>query len=38
MVSAMNLDDATQLAKDCPILHVGSNVRVRPIVAMESNN
>lgn len=35
MVKANSLDEAVELAKGCPILTVGGNVEVRPIVAVE---
>lgn len=37
MVKAANLDEATELAKNCPILNVGGSVEVRAIVQMENN-
>jgi hypothetical protein len=35
MVKANSLDEAVELAKGCPILAVGGNVEVRPIVSVE---
>lgn len=35
MVKANSLDEAVELAKGCPILTVGGNVEVRPIVTVE---
>jgi hypothetical protein len=37
MVKADSLDDAAELAKNCPILHIGGNVEVRQVVAMDDN-
>jgi hypothetical protein len=37
MVKASNLDEATELAKNCPILSVGGSVEVRAIVQMDNN-
>jgi hypothetical protein len=36
MVKASNLDEATELAKNCPILSIGGSVEVRAIVQMEN--
>lgn len=38
IVKANSLEEAAELAKDCPILHIGGNVEVRPVVAMEDNS
>ncbi|GHN01211.1 hypothetical protein WSM22_27000 [Cytophagales bacterium WSM2-2] len=35
VVKCASLEDATELAKGCPILTVGGSVEVRPIVAVE---
>jgi len=35
MIKADSLDEAVELAKGCPILAVGGNVEVRPIVVLE---
>ncbi len=37
MVHAKDLDEATELAKGCPILNVGGSVEVRAIVLMDKN-
>jgi len=34
IVKADSLDEAIELSKDCPILHVGGNVEVRAIARM----
>jgi len=34
IVNAATIDEAAEIAKDCPILHVGGNVEVRDIVPM----
>lgn len=34
MVRAESLDEATEMAKGCPILSAGGNVEVRPIIRM----
>lgn len=34
MVRAESLDEATEMAKGCPILSTGGNVEVRPIIRM----
>jgi hypothetical protein len=34
MIRASSLDEATEIGKGCPILKVGGNVEVRPIVQM----
>jgi hypothetical protein len=34
IVKANSLEEATELAKGCPILMVGGNVEIRPIVSM----
>ena len=34
IVSADSIEDAAEIAKGCPILHVGGNVEVRDIVPM----
>ena len=38
VINSASLDEATELAKGCPILSIGGNVEVRPIVAMDSNS
>jgi hypothetical protein len=38
IVKASSLDEATELAKNCPMLHIGGNVEVRPVVAMDDNS
>ena len=38
IINAASLDEAAELAKDCPILYVGGNVEVRTIVAMDDNS
>ena len=38
IVKAGSLDEATALAKDCPIFSVGGSVEVRCIVPMEETN
>ncbi|UPK69793.1 YciI family protein [Chitinophaga filiformis] len=38
IVRADNLDDATELAKDNPVLKSGGNVEVREIMKRDSNN
>lgn len=35
IVKADSLDEAEELAKGCPILHVGGNVEVRTVVPMD---
>ena len=37
VVKAGNIDEATEIAKGCPILKAGGNVEVRDIVPMGSN-
>jgi hypothetical protein len=37
VVKAGDIDEATELAKSCPILHAGGNVEVRNIITMASN-
>lgn len=34
VVSAESLDEAAEIAKGCPILHVGGNVEVRTLITM----
>lgn len=34
MLSAASMDEATQHAKDCPILETGGHVEVRPVMDM----
>lgn len=34
IIRANSLDEATELSKDCPILHVGGSVEVRCIIPM----
>ncbi len=38
IVRAVNLDAATELAKNCPILSAGGNVEVREMIAMDDNS
>ena len=38
MVNATSIDEAVELAKGCPILTIGGNVEVRPVVSMEDNS
>ena len=38
IVRASNLDAATALAKNCPILSVGGSVEVREMIAMDDNS
>lgn len=38
IVKAGSLDEATELAKNCPILSIGGNVEVRLVVAMDDNS
>src|SRR5262249_43146517 len=38
LVRAKSIDEAAELAKGCPILAVGGNVEVRPVVAMDDNS
>ena len=38
IVNAKSVDEAAELAKDCPILLVGGNVEVRTVVPMDNNN
>ena len=35
IIRANSLDEAAELSKDCPILHVGGNVEVRTLVPMD---
>lgn len=37
VVKAANIDEATEIAKGCPILNAGGNVEVRDIIPMGSN-
>lgn len=34
VVNAESIDEAVEIAKDCPILKVGGNVEVRPLIMM----
>jgi hypothetical protein len=36
IVKALNLSEATEMAKGCPLLKIGGSVEVRDIVPMES--
>lgn len=36
VVKAKNMEDATEMAKGCPILKIGGTVEVRDIIPMES--
>lgn len=38
IVKAGSIDEAAELAKNCPILEVGGNVEVRPVIAMDDNS
>ncbi len=38
IVRAASLDEAAELAKDCPVLQIGGNVEVRPIVSTDDNS
>ena len=38
IVKANSIDEATELSKNCPVLLIGGNVEVRPIVAMDDNS
>jgi hypothetical protein len=38
IVKANTIDEAAELAKGCPILHIGGNVEVRTVVAMDDNS
>jgi hypothetical protein len=38
IVKAASIDEAAELAKDCPILTIGGNVEVRTVVEMNSNS
>ena len=38
IVKADSLEEATELAKNCPILNIGGNVEVRPVVSMDDNS
>ncbi len=38
IVKAESIAAAAELGKNCPILHVGGNVEVRPVVAMDDNS
>ncbi|MEP7196148.1 MAG: YciI family protein [Saprospiraceae bacterium] len=35
IVNANSIDEAVELSKDCPILSMGGNVEIRPIVPMD---
>lgn len=37
LVKANDIDEAAEFAKGCPILTVGGNVEVRPVIAMDGN-
>lgn len=37
VVKAGSIDEAAEIAKGCPILHVGGNVEVRNIIPMGAN-
>jgi hypothetical protein len=37
VVKAIDLDEAAELAKGCPVLTIGGNVEIRTIVPMDSN-
>lgn len=36
IVRANSIDEAMEMAKDCPILHIGGTVEVRNIIPMEA--
>jgi hypothetical protein len=38
IVNANSIDEAAEIAKGCPILHIGGNVEVRTVVAMDDNS
>ena len=38
MVKAATIDEAAELATGCPVLTMGGNVEVRPVVVMEDNS
>ena len=38
IVNSATIDEAAELAKDCPILKIGGNVEVRTVVSMEDNS
>ena len=38
IVNASSLEEATELAKNCPVLQIGGNVEIRPVVSMEDNS
>ncbi|MBF4470947.1 YciI family protein [Flavobacterium sp. HJJ] len=38
IVKADTIDDAIEIAKECPILKIGGNVEVRAIVTPDDNN
>jgi hypothetical protein len=38
IVRAVSLEDAAGLAANCPILSVGGNVEIRPIIPMDAGN
>ena len=38
VVKAATIDEAAEISKGCPILYIGGNVEVRPIVPMDSNS
>ncbi|MGZ3918602.1 MAG: YciI family protein [Flavisolibacter sp.] len=38
IVKASSLEEATELAKNCPVLLIGGNVEVRPLIAVDDNS
>ena len=38
IVRTAHIDEAVEIAKECPILLMGGNVEVRTVVAMDDNN
>ena len=38
VIKANTLDEAAELSKGCPILQMGGNVEVRPIIPMDDNS
>ncbi len=38
VVKTRGMDEAVELAKECPILHIGGNVEVRALVTPEDNS
>ena len=38
IIRATSIDEAAEMAKGCPILMIGGNVEVRPVVEMDDNS